>query len=126
MKLPTLTLVVLTGFIALPALSDTHGWQYINALPPIQREVHDTWKIQLNRDEGNHNAPDNRAISEDFFFAVQWSILWEFASLWATPGGEGVPRPVLFIQYGEEPSLHRQQETQAGEHESYLGAKMLF
>ncbi|PHS74213.1 hypothetical protein [Porticoccus sp.] len=126
MKLPTLTLVVLTGFIALPALSDTHGWQHIGALPPIQREVHDNWKIQLSRDEGNHHAPDHRAIAEDLFFAVQWSILWEVASLWATPSDEGEPLPVLFIQYGEEPSLQKQQATQAGEHESYLGAKMLF
>ncbi|MAZ69072.1 hypothetical protein [Porticoccus sp.] len=126
MKLPTLTFLVLTGFISLPALSDTHGWQYIGALPPIQREVHDTWKIRLNRDEGVHHAPDNRAIAEGFFLAVQWSILWEVASLWATSGDEGIPRPVLFIQYGEEPSLHKQQATQAGEHESYLGAKMLF
>ena len=126
LKLPTLTLVVLTGFIALPALSDTHGWQHIGALSPLQREDHDTWKIQPSRDEGNHHAPDNSAIAEGFIFAVQWSILWQAASLWTTPSDERTPRSVLFIQYGGESSLHRQQATQEAAHESYLGAKMLF
>lgn len=115
MKLPTLTLVVLTGVISLPALSDTHGWQHMGALSPMQLEDHDTWKVQLSADDGNNHAPDKKAIAEDFIFAVQWSILWEAAS-----------RPVLFIQYGGEPSLHRQQATQEAAHESYLGAKMLF
>lgn len=126
LKLPTLTLVVLAGFIALPALSDTHGWQHMAALSPLQRQDQDTWKIQPSRDEGNHHAPDNSAMAEEFIFAVQWSMLWEAASLWTTPSDEGAPRLVLFIQYGEEPSLHRQQATQEAAHESYLGAKMLF
>lgn len=132
MKLPALTLAVITGFISLPAFSDTYGWQQSSGLSPAHHQDPVIWDIQPNRNDDNNREPDSRAIAENFIFAVQWSILWETASsLWANPSDE-TARPVLLLHYDEHlhydkhlPDRH-QQAALDDEHEIYLGAKILF
>ena len=130
MKLPTLALVVITGLFSLPALSDTHGWQHFGALLPMQHQEHDTWAIQLNHNDGKNHTLDNHTIAEDFIFAVQWSMLWQAASLWTRPSNAAehpaAPRPVLLFHYDEQLPNGQQQAMLEEENGIYLGAKMLF
>ena len=133
MKLPTLTLVVITSLLSLPVFSDTHGWQHM---------AHDHWDVQLNPDDSTNPVFD-AAVAADFILVSHWSSLWGAASLWTTPRDESrfffsddneyqaATWPVLLIQYALEHPPERQQQTireydHTAGHGIYLGEKLLF
>lgn len=126
MKFPALTLAVITGFVSLPAFSDTYSWQQGSGLSPAHHQDPVIWDIQLNRDDGNNHPLDSQAIAENFIFAVQWSILWETASLWTTPSDDSTPRHVLLLHDDQHLPDRHQQAGLEDEQEIYLGAKILF